>query len=136
MYVSPIPSFASGRYGLAVYVSVTCLKNSRAVSHFLALSASVPLSKRNLSGSVVPAGTLLRPRVAQAAAVTRAATTRATQRPSHERCLAARLGAWWIASLDATADCHHRLLGRSTITVFQPATDARPRDPLRVRRWG
>src|SRR5712691_2046165 len=113
-----MPIFASGRYGLAVYVSVTCLKNSRAVSHFLALSASVPLSKRNLSGSVVPAGTLPRVRVAQAAAVTRTATTRAAPPgPTHERCLAARLGAARIAALGATADFHHGLLRRSIITI-------------------
>ena len=30
---------------------MTCLKYSRAVSHFFSLSASLPLSNRNLSGS-------------------------------------------------------------------------------------
>src|SRR3954467_2525143 len=74
-YVSPMPSFASGRYGLAVYVSVTCLKNSRAVSHFLLFSASVPLSNRNLSGSLVPAGTLPRGADAHAHVTASAAAT-------------------------------------------------------------
>src|SRR5262249_1823056 len=44
---------------------VTCLKNSRATSHFFWLSASVPFSKRNRSGWDVPGGAARRPVVAQ-----------------------------------------------------------------------
>src|SRR5215467_5781894 len=83
-YVSPIPSLASGRYGLAVYVSVTCLKYSRAVSHFLLFSASVPLSNRNLSGSLVPAGTVPRGEEAHAAAVASASTAAQSRSPERQ----------------------------------------------------
>src|ERR1019366_2631907 len=101
-YLPPTPSFASGRYGLAVYVSTTCLKNSREVSHFLALSASVPLSNRNLSGSVVPAGTVPRGFEAHAFAAASARTAAHTRTPD-VRCL---------------------------ITIVQSTTDTRPPGPL------
>src|SRR5262249_20453121 len=82
-----MPSFESGRYGLAVYVSTTCLKNSREVSHFLLFNAAVPLSKRNLSGSAVPGGTRPRGFDEQADAIAATAISARGDQRSIERVL-------------------------------------------------